>query len=145
MKNRDEPSGLVPTFEEGGPEVHVVEMERVVAECDVDTLTAARFLSLPRQVVLRVMGDRMPAQHHVAEQAAAQMTRRRHHPSHADERADFLGVPLRVRAGADDFLERNHIRVDRPDDFGHAGRIGPPVHAAAAMDVVGGDANRPPA
>ena len=92
------------------PEVHVVEVQRVVADRDVHALAAARLARLPRQVVLRVVPDRKPAQHDVAEQAAAQVARRRHHPAHAEQRAELLGVAGERRAGADHLLQRDDVR-----------------------------------
>ena len=90
------------------------------------------------------MRNRMPAEDDVAEEAAAQVTGRRHHPAHADQRADLLGVSLRARTGADHLLQRDDVRVDRADDLGDALRIGAAIEAAAAMDVVGGDTQRAP-
>ena len=86
--------------------------------------------------------DRQPAQHRVAELMAAELPRRRHHPAHAERRADLLGVPAAVRTRADDFLQRDDVGVDRAEHGGDA--LGPraPVEAAAAMHVVGRDAQR---
>ena len=89
-----EPSRLVPALEKRRPQVHVVEMQRVVAERDVDALAAARLARLPREVVLRVMADRVAAEDDVAEERPAQMPGRRHHPSHPQQRTELLGVPL---------------------------------------------------
>ena len=50
-----EASCLISPLEKRGSEVHVIEVQRVVAERDVDPLAAARLARLPRQVVLRVM------------------------------------------------------------------------------------------
>ena len=91
-----EPPGLMAPLEERRAQVHVVEMQRVVADGDVDALAAARLARLPGQVVLGVVPDRQPAQHDVAEQAAAQVARRRHHPAHAEQRAELLGVARRA-------------------------------------------------
>ena len=72
------------------------------------------------------------------------MARRRHHPAHAEQRAELLGMARGVRAGADHLLQRDDVGVDRPDDSAIAGRTGAAVEAAAAVDVVGGDAQRAP-
>ena len=81
-----------------------------VADLDVDALTATRLAGLPRQVVLRVLTDRQPAEHDVAELAAAQLADRRHHPAHAEQRAELLGVARAMtRPGADHFLQRDDV------------------------------------
>ena len=95
----------MPALEERGPEMHVVEMQPVVAEGHVDTLATARFARFPREVVVRVVKDRVAAEHDVAEETAAKMARRRHHPAHPQQRPEFFGMARRVRAGADDLLE----------------------------------------
>ena len=87
-----EASGLMASLEKRRAEVDVVQVQRVVAERDVDALAAARLARLPRQVVVRVVNDRVAAQDDVAEQAAAQMPRRRHHPAHAEQRAELFGM-----------------------------------------------------
>ena len=73
---------------------------------------------------------------------AAQLTRRRHHPSHAEQRADLLGVAAVVRPGADHFLQRDDVGVDGAEHGGDALGARAAVEAAAAMNVVGGDAQR---
>jgi hypothetical protein len=85
-------TGLISPLEEGGAEMNVIEVERVIAEGDVNALAAARLAGLPRQVVLRVMDDRMATEDDVAEQGTAQMTRRRHDPAHAEQCSELLGV-----------------------------------------------------
>jgi hypothetical protein len=47
-----------------------------------------------------------------------------------------------VRAGADHFLQRDDIGVDGAEDRGGSFRTGAAVEAAAAMNVVCGDAQR---
>ena len=44
---------------------------------------------------------------------AAQLARRRHDPAHAERGADLFGVAAAVRAGADHFLQRDDVGVDR--------------------------------
>ena len=109
---------------------------------DVDALHAALFAGLPRQIVLEVLRDRQPAQDGVAELVAAQLPRRRHHPAHAEQRAELLGVAAVVRSRADHFLQRDDVGVDRAEDGGDPLGAGAAVEAAAAMDVVGRDAQR---
>jgi hypothetical protein len=48
-----------------------------------------------------------------------------------------------VRAGADDFLERDEVGIDGPDHVRDTRGQRASVEATAAMDVVGGDADRP--
>ena len=81
-------------------------------------------------------------QHHVAELMTAQMAHRRHHPAHAERRADFLGMTRVVRARADDFLQRDDVGIQAGEHVNRALRHRAPVHAAAAMDVVGDDSKR---
>ena len=52
-----------------------------------------------------------------------------------------LGLAAAVRARADDFLQRDDVGVDAAEHGGDALRPGPAVHAAAAVDVVGDDAD----
>ena len=89
-----------------------------------------------------VMGDREAAQDDVAELVAAQLARRRHDPAHAERGADLLGVAAAARPGADHFLQRDDVGVDGAEHGGDALGTRAPVEAAAAMDVVGGDAQR---
>ena len=65
-----------------------------------------------------------------------------HHPSHAERRADLLGVARRARSSADDFLERDDVGVQAGQHIDRSLRDRAAVHAAAAMDVVGDDAKR---
>jgi hypothetical protein len=91
--DRRQPLGLVAAFENRGAEVDVVEMQRAALGLNVDALHAPRLACLPRQIVLDMMRDRQPAEHRVAELMAAELPRRRHHPAHAELRAQFLRVP----------------------------------------------------
>ena len=45
------------------------------------------------------------------------------------------------RSGADDLLQRDDVRVDLAQHLGDARRHDAPIHAAAAVDVVGRDAD----
>ena len=74
----------------------------------------------------RCCDDRKAAEHGVAELMAAQLPRRRHHPAHAERRADLLGVAAAVRAGADDFLQRDDVGVDGAEHGGDAFGAGAP-------------------
>ncbi len=86
-----------------------------------------------------MVANRKPAEDGVAEEAAAKMASRRHHPAHAEQGAKLLGVAGAVRAGADHFLQRDDVGLDRPDHFRNTRGHRPAVEAAAAVDVVGGD------
>ena len=112
VEDRAEPAGLVAPFEERRAEVDVIEVQRVVADVDIDALAAARLARPPGQVVLRMLPDRQAAQHHVAEERPAEVPRRGHHPSHAEHRAELLGVARRRRAGADHLLQGDDVGVD---------------------------------
>ena len=84
------------------------------------------------------MADRYPRQNDVAEEMAAQLARVPHDPSHAERCADELCVARAGPARADDFLERNDVGADGGEDLRDPVGPCPAVHAAAAMDVVGG-------
>ena len=73
---------------------------------------------------------------------AAQVTHRRHHPAHAERRADLLGMARVVRPRANDFLQRDDVGIEPREHVDRALGHGAPVHAAAAMDVVGDDSER---
>src|SRR6185436_20003116 len=133
---------LVAPLEQRRAEMNVVEMQRAVIGGDVDALHPPLLAGLPRQVVLEMLRDWQPAHHHVAELMAAQLACRRHHPAHPELRAELLGMAAVVRPGADHFLQRDDVGVDRFQDGGGAFGAGPSVEAAAAMDVVGRDAQR---
>ena len=137
-----EPLRLMPALEERGAEMDVVEVQRAALGGDVDALHAALFTGLPREIVLDVLGDRQPAQDRVAELVAAQLARRRHHPPHPEQRPELLRMAPVVRSGADDFLQRDDVGVDRAEDRGDPLRARAAVEAAAAMNVVGRDAQR---
>jgi len=87
-----EPSRLVTAFQKRGAEMDVIEVQRICADRHVHTLQTARLARLPGQVVVGVVNDRMSAEHHVAEQIAAQVPRRRHHPAHAQQRTELFGM-----------------------------------------------------
>ncbi len=53
--------------------------------------------------------------------------------------ADLFGLAGAGRPGANHFLERDDVRVQAADHFRDAGRHRPPIHAAAAVDVIRGD------
>ena len=112
VHDRREPIGLVLPLAVGRAEMHVEEVQRPVVDDDVGALAAARLARAPRQVVLHVLANREVRQHDVAELMAAQVAHRRHHPAHAERRADFLGVSRIVGPGADHFLQRDDVGVE---------------------------------
>ena len=59
-----------------------------------------------------------------------------------ERRADFLGMSRVVRPGANHFLQRDDVGIEPRKHLDGALRHGAPVQAAAAMDVVGDDAER---
>ena len=65
-----------------------------------------------------MVDDGISAQDDVAEEAAAKMSHRRHHPAHAEQCPELFRVTGRVRSGTDHLLKRDDVRVDRPDDVG---------------------------
>src|SRR3954470_6466013 len=83
------------------------------------------------------MDDRVAAEHDVAELVPPQHAHAAHHPAHAEPRPDLLRLPGTRRPRPDDFLQRNHIRVDVPQHLDYPLRTHPAIHAAAPMDVVG--------
>ena len=123
--------------------MHVVDVQRVAVDRDIDPLQAARLARLPRQILFEMLDDRQAAEDGVAELMAAQLPRRRHHPAHAERRAQALGVAAAVRTGADHFLQRHDVGVERSDHGRGALRPRAAVEAPAAMNVVGRDAERP--
>ena len=82
----------MPPLEDGGAEMHVVDVQRVAVDVDVGSLQASFLAGLPREVVLGVIADGEPAEDGVAELMATQMPRGRHHPAHAERRADLFDV-----------------------------------------------------
>jgi hypothetical protein len=119
----------------------VVEMQRVIVERQVDALDAAVLARLPRQIVLNVMAHRKPAEHHVPEKRRAQVACRRHDPAHAERGAQFGRLSGLERTGANHFLERDDVGIDHREHAGDALETGAAVETAAAMNVVGGDAD----
>src|SRR5690242_10346378 len=120
--------------------MHVVEMQRVFVEREVDALDAAMLAGFPRQVVLDVVPNRQPAQDDIAEQGSAKMARRRHDPSHTERRAKFSGLSWLERACADHFLKRDDVGVNGGENRRNSFDAGPAIEAASAVNVVSGDA-----
>jgi hypothetical protein len=60
----------------------------------------------------------------------------RHHPAHAERGANRFGLAGAGGAGANNFLERDDVGVNRAEHGGNAIRPCPSIHALAAMDVV---------
>ena len=52
--------GLVLPLEQRRAEVHVEDLHAAVRNFDLDALRIARLATLPRQIVLRVVANRMP-------------------------------------------------------------------------------------
>ena len=127
----------MPPLEDGGAEMDVVDVERPAVHGDVHALQSSRFARLPREIVLNVIGDRKTAQHGVAELMTAQVPGRRHHPTHAERRAELLGVPAIPRSGTHHFLQGDHVRINRTQHRGDTTGTGPAIEAAASMNVVG--------
>ncbi len=140
--DRGEPLGLVAALEDRGAEVHVVDVQRGAVDGDVDALQAPRLAGLPRQVVPEMLRDREAAEDGVAELMAAQQAGGRHHPAHAERRADLFGVAPAARTGADHFLQRDDVGVDGAQHGGDPFGARPAVESAAPVDVVGRDAQR---
>ena len=89
-----EASGLMASLEKRRAEVDVVQVHQVVAKCHVDALASAWLAGFPREVVVRVVNDRVAAQDDVAEQAAAEMSRGRHDPAHAEQCPELFRMTL---------------------------------------------------
>ena len=113
----------------------------LAVDVQVRALAVARLARPPRQVVLAVVHDRVAAEDDVAELVLAQRAHAVHHPAHAERRADLFGLPGAGRARADHFLQRDDVGVDVAQHLDDARRVDAAIHAAAAMDVVGGDAD----
>ena len=128
---------FVLTVRQGKRGVQIAAVRR-----DVDALHAPRLAGFPRQVVFDMRGDRQPAQHRVAELMAAELPRRRHHPAHTELRAQFLRVSAGGGSRADHFLQRHDIGVDRAQDLRDPLGARASVDSAAAMHVVGRNAER---
>ena len=89
-----------------------------------------------------MLADRKAREHHVAELMAAQVARRRHHPAHAQPRADLFSVARVARAGANHLLQRDDVRIQGQQHLDGAVRQRASIQPAAAVDVVGDDAQR---
>ena len=132
--------GLVSTFEDGGAEMDVVDVEqRAVTKIHVRPLARSLLAGAPRQVVVPVMDDRMAAEDDVAELMLPELSHRVHHPAHPERGADLRSLIDSRRTRADDFLQRDHIGVQLADHVGNARRDGAAVHAPASVNVVGRD------
>jgi len=70
------------------------------------------------------------------------MPGRRHHPPHAQSGAELLCVTAAARPGSEHFLERDHIRINRAQDGCDPNGTGPPIEAAASMNVVSRNTHR---
>ena len=138
--NGGQPRRLVSPLQHRRPEVDVVDVQQpAVAEVEIGALAGARLARAPRQVVLAVVHDRKAAEDDVAEEMLAQLPHRRHHPAHAERRADLLGLAGARRPRADHLLQRDDVGVDVAQHLGDPRRDDAAVHAAAAVDVVGRD------
>jgi hypothetical protein len=140
--DRRQAQRLVPPLENGRAEMDVVDVQRHRANGDVDALQPPRFARLPGQIVIGVRGDGEATQYGVPELMPAQQTRRRHDPSHAERGPDRLGVPAAAGPGAHDLLQRHDIGANRAQHVNNPIGARAPVETAAAMDVVGDDAQR---
>ena len=87
-----------------------------------------------------MLRNRETAEDGVAELMAAEQARRRHDPPHAECRTDLFSVPAAARSCAKHFLQRNDIGADRFDHRGDPFGPRSAVEAAAAMDIVSGNA-----
>ena len=70
------------------------------------------------------------------------MTGRGHHPAHAERGAQFRRLAGLERRGAHHFLQRDDVGVDGGQHRGDALQPRPAIEPAAAVDIVGGDAER---
>ncbi len=83
--------------------------------------------------------DRASAQDDVPEEVIPQVPHRGHHPSHAEAGTDLLGLTRARGSCADDFLQRDDVRVHLPQHLDDAGRHDPAIHSPASMNIVGRD------
>ena len=135
-----QPRRLVSPLQHCRPEVDVVDVHQpAVAQIEIGALAGALLARAPGQIVLRVVHDREAAHDHVAEEMPPKMPHRRHHPAHAERRADLLRLTGPRRPRADDFLQRDDVGVDVAKHFRDPRRRDAAVHAPRSMDVVGGD------
>src|SRR5215467_11795736 len=116
--------------------MYVVQVNGVVCDREIDALNASRLAMPPRQVVLRVIQDRQPAEHDIAEEVPAQPPCGRHHPAHAEGGTELLGMSRAGRVRADYFLKRHDVRANLRDHLRGPQRKDATVEAAAAVDVI---------
>ncbi len=139
VHDADQTLSLMTTFENCGAQMHVVKVQRVIANRDVGPLAAARLARPPREIVLHVLPHRQARQHDVTELMAAKLARGGHDPAHAKRSADFFGLRQSPGAGAHHFLQRDEIGINIGEHIDRTLRNGAAVQAAAAMNVVGRD------
>lgn len=128
---------LIPSLENGGAEVDVVDVQSMSVDVDIGPLQAARLARLPGQIVFDVMEDRQSAQHDVAELVFAQSASRCHDPTHPQRRADLFDVATAARPWTDHFLQRDDVGVDGAQDRSDPIWAGPAIHPTTTVNVVG--------
>jgi hypothetical protein len=118
-------------------------VQHVSVHVDVHPHAAARFPLVAREVALVRVRDGQPAQHHIAVSLAPEQSHRVHHPAHAEQSAERRGLAVFLGPATDHLLQSDHIGVEARQDLGDAVHAGAAIHAAALVDVVGGQAEMP--
>lgn len=140
VNDRRETLSLMTALQNGSAQMDVVKVQRLISNRDVNSLAAARFTGAPRQVVLEMLTNRQPRQDDVAELMTAKLTCGRHDPAHAERCANFFRVRDAARTRSHDLLQGDEICVNCSEDVNRAAGSRSSVEAAAAVNVVGGDA-----
>ena len=91
-----------------------------------------------------MIGNRKPRQDDVAVLMIPVLTRRRHHPSHSQRRADRFRLAGAGVPRAQHFLQRDDVGLDVAEHTDDAVRTRPSIKPARAMDVVGRDSELDP-
>ena len=80
--------------------------------------------------MLCMMANGEAAEDDVAELVAAEQSCLRHHPPHAERRADLLDMTTAARPRANHFLQCDDVRINRTQHLGDARRSRAPIHPA---------------
>jgi hypothetical protein len=133
---------LFPVFKERCAEVDVENMKRRRPQQDVGTQASAGFTATRGDVVVAIVPNRKPGENHVPVAASLMdpvFPERKVVSEFFRKEAGLILIAIPA-IHAHNFLERNDICVDFPENFGDSARADPPVQASTFVDVVSGDA-----
>lgn len=139
----EQPPRLMSSLEVRRSQVHIVDMEQLVAvEVDIDAEAAALLAAGDADVVVMRPDEGKPAENHISISRAVQasiLAQLKMHPQFAGNEMGLIMMVF-LALQAQHFLQANDVGVDLLQNLDDALGFDPPIQSPAFVNVIRGDA-----